>query len=195
MRTFPLVLLLAAAATAGPATLAGQAVFGLGARGGYTGLTGADFDGASAALFLDLSLRYGKRHGISGAAGGYFSNHDVGDAKLDVIGVYLEGRWTFPTVSTNVLPFVTLRGGYTRDVFTTGAGATTQDAIQNGYALGGTAGVDYEISDKLDIEVAGLYAAVALDDAKVNGNVTPGTERRGGQWAVLVGVVFRSGSP
>ena len=148
----------------------------------------------SAALILDLSLRYGQRHGFALAAGGHFSNHTVADAvELDAIGGYLEARYTFPTVSTNVLPFVTLRGGYTRQGFTTGSGGGTQEATQDGYAIGGTLGVDYELSDRFDVEIAGLYNAVALDDASVNGNVTPGTERHGGQWAVLVGVVFRAG--
>ena len=111
---------------------------------------------------------------------------------VDALGIYGEARYTFPTVSTNVLPFATFRGGYARQLFTTGSGGSTQDATQDGYALGGTLGVDYELSERFDVEIAGLYNVVALDDASVNGNVTPGTERNGGQWAVLVGVVFRA---
>lgn len=188
--TFVLAVVVATA----PATLTGQSVFSFAARTGYSGFTGADLDAAGGALILDLSLRYGQRHGFALAAGGHFSNHTVADTvSLDAIGFYGEARYTFPTVSTNVLPFVTLRGGYTRQLFTTGSGGGTQDATQDGYALGGTLGVDYELSERFDVEVAGLYSVVALDDASVNGTVIPGTERNGGQWAVLVGVVFRAG--
>jgi hypothetical protein len=188
-------LALAVAAAAAPPALAGQSVFSFAARTGYSGLTGADFDAAGAAFILDLSLRYGQRHGFALAAGGHFSNHSVADTvDLDVLGIYGEARYTFPTVSTNVLPFVTLRGGYARQLFTAGSGGGTQDAIQDGYALGGTLGVDYELSDRFDVEVAGLYTVVALDDASVNGNVIPGSERNGGQWAVLIGVVFKAGA-
>ena len=187
-------LVLAVAAAVAPSTLAGQSVFSFAARSGYSGFTGADFDAAGAALILDLSLRYGQRHGFALAAGGHFSNHTVADTvNLDVLGVYGEARYTFPTVSTNVLPFVTIRGGYTRQLFTAGSGVGTQEATQDGYAIGGTLGVDYELSDRFDVEVAGLYTVVALDDASVNGNVIPGSERNGGQWAMLVGVVFRAG--
>ncbi|HXV91070.1 MAG TPA: outer membrane beta-barrel protein [Gemmatimonadales bacterium] len=188
------VLALAVAAAAAPPTLASQSLFSFAARTGYSGFTGADFDAAGAALILDLSLRYGQRHGFALAAGGHFSNHTVADSvELDVIGGYLEARYTFPTVSTNVLPFVTFRGGYARHAFTTGSGGGTQEATQDGYAIGGTLGVDYELSDRFDVEIAGLYNVVALDDASLNGNVVPGSERNGGQWAVLVGVVFRAG--
>ena len=187
-------LVLAVAAAVTPLALAGQSVFSFAARTGYSGFTGADFDAAGAALILDLSLRYGQRHGFALAAGGHFSNHTVADTvNLDVLGIYGEARYTFPTVSTNVLPFATLRGGYARQLFTAGSGGSTQDATQDGYAVGGTLGVDYELSERFDVEIAGLYNVVALDDASVNGNVVPGTERNGGQWALLVGVVFRTG--
>jgi len=186
-------LVLAVAVAATPPALAGQSLFSFAARTGYSGFTGADFDAAGAALILDLSLRYGQRHGFALAVGGHFSNHTVADTvDLDVLGLYGEARYTFPTVSTNVLPFVTFRGGYARQLFTAGSGGGTQDATQDGYALGGTLGVDYELSERFDVEIAGLYNVVALDDASVNGNVVPGTERNGGQWAVLVGVVFRA---
>jgi len=186
-------LVLAVAVAATPPALAGQSLFSFAARTGYSGFTGADFDAAGAALILDLSLRYGQRHGFALAVGGHFSNHTVADTvDLDVLGLYGEARYTFPTVSTNVLPFVTFRGGYARQLFTAGSGGGTQDATQDGYALGGTLGVDYEMSERFDVEIAGLYNVVALDDASVNGNVVPGTERNGGQWAVLVGVVFRA---
>jgi len=186
-------LVLAVAAAVAPSTLAGQSVFSFAARSGYSGFTGADFDAAGAALILDLSLRYGQRNGLALAVGGHFSNHTAADTvNLDALGFYGEVRYTFPTVSTNVLPFVTIRGGYTRQVFTAGAGVSTQEATQDGYALGGTLGVDYELSERFDVEIAGLYNVVALDDASVNGNVMPGSERNGGQWAMLVGVVFRA---
>lgn len=187
-------IVLAISTAAAPPMLAGQSVFSFAARTGYSGFTGADFDAAGAALILDLSARYGQRNGFAVAAGGHFSNHTVADSvNLDVLGLYGEARYTFPVVSDNVLPFVTLRGGYARQLFTAGSGGGTQDATQDGYSLGGTLGVDYELSERFDVEIAGLYTVVALDDASVNGNVIPGTERNGGQWAVLVGVVFRAG--
>jgi hypothetical protein len=171
-----------------------QSAFSLGARSGYTGFTGADFEGAGAALILDLNLRYGSRPGFSIAGGGHFSNHAVADdVDLDAVSVYGEGRYTFPVMSDNVLPFVTLRGGYVRQTFTTGSGTSTQDAVQDGPSFGGTLGAEYELSERLGIEVAGLYNALWLDDMSVNGNPQPGTERSGGQWAVLFGIVFRTG--
>lgn len=187
-------IVLAVAAAATPPALAGQSALSFAASSGYTGLTGADFDATGAALILDLSLRYGRRHGLALAAGGHFSNHTEAETvDVDIVGVYAGGRYTFPTVSDNVLPFVTLRGGYVRHTSTSGSGGGTNDRVQDGFSAGGTLGVDYELSDRFDVEIAGLYTAVALDDYSVNGNVTPGTERRGGQWAVLIGVVFRSG--
>ena len=196
MRRSIVVLALAGMAATIPSAVGAQSLFSLAVRSGYTGLTGADFDAVGGALILDLGLRYGRRHGFAIAGGGHFSNHTEAEtANLDIIGAYGEGRYTFPTVSDNVLPFATVRGGYVRYTLTAGSGAGTQDAVQSGYALGGTLGVDYELSGRVDVEVAGLYSALALDDVKVNGNVTPGTERHGGQWAVLVGVVFKTGGP
>ena len=166
MRPTPASLLLTLAVAAAPAPLAAQSIFSLAARSGYTGLTGDDFDGAGGALILDLSLRYGRRNGFAAAAGGHFSNHTVADTvNLDVVGAYLEGRYTFPTVQDNVLPFATLRGGWQRQVFTTGSGGGTQDATQDGFAVGATLGVDYELSERIDVEIAGLYQTVSLDDA------------------------------
>lgn len=192
--SFVLPALVATMSAAALSPAAAQSVFSLGARTGYTGLTGADFEDAGAALVLDVSIRYGRRNGFALAAGGQFSNHNVADTvELDVVGVYGEGRYTFPTVSDNVLPFVTLRGGYMRHTFTTGSGTGTQDASQDGFIVGGTLGLDYEISDRIDAELAGLYNVMALDDASVNGVIRPGSERDGGQWAVLFGIVFRAG--
>ncbi len=185
---------LAACAVVLPVTGYAQSQFALAARGGYTGFTGSDFSTADRALILDLGLRYGRRHGLSGGVGGHFSNHTVTDSiELDAVGVYAEARYTGPTVSTNVLPFVTVRAGYAQHSFTVGRGAATQNGSQDGWMAGATLGAALDLAERLDVEIAGVYSAVRLGDANTNGNPEPGSDRRGGQWSVLVGVVFRTG--
>jgi len=171
-----------------------QSQFGLAARGGYAGFTGSDFSAADRAWILDLSLRYGRRHGLSAGVGGHFSNHTVADSvELDAVGAYVEARYTGPTVATNVLPFVTVRAGYARHSLAVGSGATTQNGSQDGWLAGGTLGAALELAERLDVEIAGVYSAVRLGDATINGIPVPDSDRRGGQWGVLVGVVFRPG--
>lgn len=177
-----------------PAAGRAQSQFGLAVRGGYSGLTGSDFSTADRAWMLDLNLRYGRRHGLSGTVGGHFSNHTVADTvELDAVGAYLEARYTGPTLSTNVLPFATVRAGYTRHGFTAGRGAGTQEGSQDGWTVGGTLGAALALAERVDVEIAGMYSVVRLGDATVNGNPVLDSDRRGGQWALLVGVVLRPG--
>lgn len=177
-----------------PAVAGAQSRFALAARGGWSGFTGSDLASAGSALLLDLSLRYGRRHGLSGSAGGHFSNHTEADSiELDAVGAYVEARYTGPTLSANAAPFATVRGGYTRHGFTTTSGAATQEGSQDGWTIGGTVGAALELAERVDIEIAGMYTLVRLGDATINGNPRPGSHRSGGQWALLVGVAFRPG--
>lgn len=177
-----------------PLAAGGQSQFAVAARAGYSGFAGSEFASTGGALLLDLSLRYGRRHGLSASAGGHFSNHTRADSiELDAVGGYLEGRWTGLTVSENVLPFVAARAGYTRHVLTVGSGGSTQSGDQDGWTLGGSVGAALELGDRIDVEIAGVYTVVDVGDATIGGIARPGSGRRGGQWAVLAGVVFRPG--
>lgn len=202
MRTRSLVTALIGILSVFEAALAQGSGFGMGFKGGYVDIGGADLDAVQGGFGLDLDLRYRWDNGVSIGFGTELAwpGSDLDEvtepalADFQFITVFFEPRYNFLFQGSRVSPFLAARVSYARMNFNVfrPPEETPFKSDSDGVEYGGAVGVEFWLTDGVAISVAGEASGLSFGDVKLPEAIPelPGRLGKGRKVGILLGIEF-----
>jgi hypothetical protein len=153
--------------------------FGLGFTGGYTFLGGEVGDSISGGLRLQGTAFYdfGDTPVQIGAGGAYsWMGFDYADGTLGKLSLFGFGTWKFVDLESKMVPYASLRVGWTRlsDDQPCGFPRCGREIVgtrtRSGFEVGAGLGVEIPLSKKLAADVGGGFDWLFMGDYQLDGH-------------------------
>lgn len=153
--------------------------FGLGFTGGYSFLGGEVGDSISGGLRLQGTAFYdfGETPLQIGAGGTYsWMGFDYADGTLDKLSLFGFGTWKFSDLESKMVPYASLRLGWTRlsDDQPCGFPRCGREIVgtrtRSGFEVGAGLGVEIPLSKKLAADVGGGFDWLFMGDYQIDGH-------------------------
>lgn len=176
--------------------------FGMGFDAGYVDIGGGDLGAVRGGFGLNLDLRYRWGNGVSIGFGTELAwpGSDLDEvietslADFQFITVFFEPRYNFLYQRSKISPFIGARVSYARMNFNVFSPPEVMPfkADSDGVEYGGTAGVEFWLTEGVAISIAGEVSGLSFGDLKVSEPFPglPAELGKGRKIGILAGIQF-----
>jgi hypothetical protein len=183
--------------------------FGLGLTAGYSFLGGEVGDSVSGGLRLQGTVLYdfGKTPVQLGVGGAYsWLGFEFADGTLDKLSLFGFGTWKFIDLESTMIPYASLRLGWTRLSDSQPCGFPRcgrpfeGDRTRSGFEVGAAIGVEFPLSRKFSADLGGSFDWMFTGDIELDGQYVddgtpvsgplPDTDQQGSAFTIYAGLQY-----